>query len=611
MKRYCIDLTNYERFPSREVVIGNVPLGSVHPIRLQSMTNVSALDTDATVDQCMRIFNAGADYVRIAIKTIKEAENLSLIRKKLHDKSYQNPLIADVHFNPKIAETAARIVEKVRINPGNYIDKRANFKLVNYTDVAYNDELEKIRDKLNPLIKICKENGTAIRIGSNHGSLSDRIMSRYGNTAEGMVEAAMEYISIFVDASFKNLVVSMKASNVRVMVQASRLLNAQMLEHGWNFPQHLGVTEAGEGEDGRIRSALGIGSLLQDGIGDTIRVSLTEPPENEIVFAQKLISPFIKRRKKIQTLPQPIPFYDPYDIVTKNPCQFLPGDNITVIGNMNDSYVDVWQDLRFASKCEGVDEKVLVDYKDWKKCENNSNCIPVVNAEEIFNDQVVPGIERAIIRCHLGEFARIRKLIRNNIKQIAFLLITKTDFPIGEARGMFKLLSDHMPEAALILQSDTLEPDLEQQMIDLCFFPGAAMIDGIVNGISMNPSPALFKSINEINRNLLQACGYRRSKAEFISCPGCGRTNFDLEIAVRRVKHRLAHLKNLKIAVMGCIVNGPGEMADADYGYVGAGKGLVHLYKGKVPVKKHVSEGVALNELMNVIKENGDWQEPN
>ena len=610
MKRYCIDLTNYERFPTREVEIGDIPMGSTHPIRLQSMINIPAMDTKNTVAQCMRIFDAGADYVRIATQTIKDAENLKNIRKKLHKAGYKNPLIADVHFNPKIAEIAAQIVEKVRINPGNYIDKRASFIKLDYTDAEYNEELEKIRARIEPLIKICKKNGTAIRIGSNHGSLSDRIMNRYGNTAEGMVEAAMEYISLFVDFNFKNLVISMKASNVRVMVQASRLLNARMLSNGLNFPQHLGVTEAGEGEDGRVRSALGIGSLLTDGIGDTFRVSLTENPEEEIYFSKKLLAPFIKRRKKIQTLPEPFPFYDSFDSNIKYPNNMFPGDKISVIGNQNKPLKYGLQNLKILLDNEDSKTIGVIPYKLWNKNNNHSEQIPIIDAEELYNDTLNTHLDKAIVRCNVNEISRVKKKLKHKIDQPAFLLSTNTDFPIGEARAMFKVIIDSLPDIPLILESNSNSTDKDQQIIDLCFYPGGIFIDGLANGIWINPKQELSNEIWEINKNVLQACGYRRSKAEFISCPSCGRTNFDIALSVRRVKHKLSHLKNLKIAVMGCVVNGPGEMVDADYGYVGAQKGKIQLYKGKKAVKKNIPEGEALNELIALIKSNNDWKDP-
>jgi (E)-4-hydroxy-3-methylbut-2-enyl-diphosphate synthase len=611
MGRYCIDLNNYERFPTREIIIGNTPMGSMHPIRLQSMTNVSAKDIKATINQCKEIFDAGADYVRIATPNIEEAESLKEIKFQLNKSGYNKPLIADVHFNPVIAEIAARNVEKVRINPGNYVDKRASFKHRIFTDVEYKNELEKMRYGLEPLVKICKQYGTAIRIGSNHGSLSDRIMSKYGNTPEGMVEAAMEYMHIFSDLGFYNLVVSMKASSVQIMIKASRLLNSRMLENGWNFPQHLGVTEAGEGEDGRVRSALGIGSLLQDGIGDTIRVSLTENPIEEIKFAKKLIQPFIERRRKIQIIPTSKSQYNPYLIEPKNDCSFLPGEKISIIGNDESKTCTLLNDLNFKETVDKTCNNIIIPYKEWKNNTFNTNCIPLITAEDVLNEGIVYNIPTAIIKSNINDLNRIKKLLGKKISNYVFLVDTNTDFPIGELRSFYNNVKKQFPDSAIIALLSSYTPDFEEQIIDICLFPGATMIDNLIDGLWIKTSAKSVDSTYNIVSNLLQACGYRRSKAEFVSCPGCGRTNFDLETAVRRVKHKLSHLKNLKIAVMGCIVNGPGEMADADYGYVGAGHGKIHLYKGKDPIKKNISEGKALDELIALIKENQDWQEPN
>ncbi|MDD2199394.1 MAG: (E)-4-hydroxy-3-methylbut-2-enyl-diphosphate synthase [Bacteroidales bacterium] len=609
MGRYCIDLTNYERFPTREIKIGNTPMGAMHPIRLQSMTNVSAQNVKATILQCKEIFDAGADYVRIATPSIKEAESLKDIKKQLSESGYNKPLIADVHFNPVIAETAARIVEKVRINPGNYVDKRASFKKTHFTESEYKQELEKIRIGLEPLVKICKQYGTVLRIGSNHGSLSDRIMSSYGNTAEGMVEAAMEYLRIFVDLSFFNIVVSMKASNVKIMVKSSRLLNSKMLENGWNFPQHLGVTEAGEGEDGRIRSALGIGSLLQDGIGDTIRVSLTENPVAEIKFAKKIVQSFLNRKSKIQIIPNINSGFNPYLIQTKNDCSFLPGEKISIISDSNNNN-KLSNDLHFSLKADEFCKNTIIPFKEWKNKKLSQDCIPLITAEEIINHDLIYNLDKAIIKLSINDFGKIKKLIASKINHIAFVLETVTDFPIGEIRTLYNNVVKQFPNAVCLSYVSTESIDTENQIVEICLYPVAAMIDNLIDGVWLKSKLKSEDSIYTILANLLQACGYRRNKAEFVSCPGCGRTNFDLETAVRRVKHKLSHLKNLKIAVMGCIVNGPGEMADADYGYVGAGHGKIHIYKGQKAIKKNISEGEALSELIELIKKHGDWQEP-
>jgi len=497
---------------STEVSIGNIPVGGSNPIRLQSMTNTDTLDTQTSVAQCIRIIEAGADYVRLTAQGIREAENLSNIKKELRKAGFYTPLIADIHFNPAAAETAARIVEKVRINPGNYADKRASFIKTELSDKEYNEELERIHERLLPLINICRENSTVIRIGINHGSLSDRIMTRYGNTPEGMVFSALEFIQIFRNENFNNLVLSMKSSDTVVLVKSNRLLVRKMKELGLSFPVHLGVTEAGEGEDGRIRSAAGIGALLTEGIGDTIRVSLSEDPELEIPVAKEILNFTGGAAGRAEIITEPL-------ILKTRDIRYKP----EVITDNNGIYYSETGDL-FQGK--------MVTF--------NADTPPSVheNSEE--------------------------KFILN------------------------PLFSEDDPEKLAIKSAIVL---------------GRWFIMRQADGLCItNRGKVGAEKLKEISFSILQATEARITRTRYISCPTCGRTRFNLPEAVKKVKAATGHLTGLKIAVMGCIVNGPGEMAGADYGYVGAGEGKVHIYRGTVPVKKNVPEEEAVDALLSIIK---------
>lgn len=614
--RYCIDLANYERFPSRVVNVGDIALGGSNPVRIQSMTNTNTMDLRATVDQSKRIFDAGADFVRITTPGEKEAKFLKEIKNTLHKEGYTKPLIADIHFNPKAAEIAAEIVEKVRLNPGNYVDPRANFKRGEISNIAYDEELERMHERLRPLIDICKRNGTTIRLGSNYGSLSDRIMNRYGNTPEGMVEAAMEFYRIFRIESFDKLVMSMKASNPIVMVEASRLLNARMMEEGVAFPQHLGVTEAGEGYEGRLRSAIGVGALLADGIGDTVRVSLTEAPEVEIPVAQKLVRQFARKIPGVQRLPIHIPEYD----------SFIPLDKTEFPEVFKRPSVTV--DLR---EFKSVDEKVLNDLyfswdeksEIWEPGKRSPECILVtkknmpekqvkvlsfVDNVDLFHAHKIDKTKNNFAtECLYDDFDAREIIDLCESKKPIFILKTETDNPTGELRSFISKLNGSEQNCPIILdiQSQKLEPLL------LAAEYGAALIENRIAGIMVKPNT----KDNDVGQtlelawDLLQSAGIRRSKVEFISCPGCGRTLYDLESTVKVIKREFAHLEGLKIAVMGCIVNGPGEMLDADYGYIGAGNGKVSLYKGKTPVLKNIPETEAVERLKELLKKNNDWKE--
>ena len=517
------DLKNTQLSPSRGdhrrlaymssvVSIGSVPLGGVHPIRIQSMTNTDTLDTDASVAQCIRIIEAGADYVRLTAQGVREAENLANIKKELWKAGFTTPLIADIHFNPAAAETAARIVEKVRINPGNYADKRASFIKTNLSEKEYNEELERIHGRLLPLIRICRENNTVIRLGINHGSLSDRIMDRYGNTPEGMVRSALEYISVFRSENFNNLVLSVKSSDTRVLLEANRLLNSMLQSEGFSYPIHLGVTEAGEGEEGRIRSAAGIGALLSEGFGDTIRVSLTEDPEREIPVAKEILH-FLGGTKERVVNPVPFQNFKPRDI------HYIP----EVLTYNNGRYLK----------------------EDGKPYHG---------------------------------------------KMLIFNFITPA------------LLSERSREQ-VILNPIFNEDDPEKLSIDAAALLGRYFILKQADGLCItNRGRVQGEKLKDLSLSILQATEARITRNRYISCPTCGRTRFKLTEAVQKVKAATEHLKGLKIAVMGCIVNGPGEMAGADYGYVGTATGKVHIYRGTVPVIKNVPEEEAVRKLLEIIE---------
>lgn len=623
-QRYCIDLANYERFPSRVVMIGDIPLGGGHPVRLQSMTNTNSMDLKATVAQSKRIFDAGADFVRITTPGIKEAKFLADIKKQLHTDGYKNPLIADIHFNPKAAEIAAEIVEKVRINPGNYVDPRAKFKQKNISESEYKQELERMHERLLPLIRICKENGTAIRIGSNYGSLSDRIMNRYGNTAEGMVEAAMEFYRIFHVENFTQLVLSMKASNPSVMVKACRLLNARMMDEGVSYPQHLGVTEAGEGEDGRLRSALGIGALLTDGIGDTIRVSLTEAPEKEIPVAKSIIDNFKNKQTGVYRMPIYAPFYNafqqpdrsnlPYDlkfpvvVADLRNAALIDSKMLSALAYTYNKEREIWlpgkrsPEMLIVTKqnspMQPVKAHIFCDGQEGDK----SWCKTALHKAEHINQKSNP----EAIECQFDDFDEYQLAeICENHKPL-FFLNAQSEHSIGELRAFLLRLGKFRDQCPVFLH---LIQD-QKNTIQLAADSGTILIENQIAGIVFSASDTSQAQVkNQLAWNMLQSAGSRRTKVEFISCPGCGRTLFDLETTVIKIKKAFGHLGELKIAVMGCIVNGPGEMLDADYGYIGAGNGEVSLYKGQNAVLKNIPESEAVEALKTLMKQNNDWKE--
>ncbi len=621
-KKYCNDLTAYSRFVSRVVNIGDIPLGGDNPIRIQSMTTTDTMDTKATVEQCIRIFNAGADYVRITVPSIKEAENLANIKKRLKEKKNSKPLIADIHFTPNAAEIAARIVEKVRINPGNYADKKM-FVVAEYTEEDYISELNRIREKLTPLVKICKEHGTALRIGTNHGSLSDRIMSRYGDTPIGMVESALEFVRICEDLSFDDIVLSMKASNPKVMVQAYRLLMNKMIEEGMNYPIHIGVTEAGEGEDGRIKSSLGIGTLLEDGIGDTVRVSLTEEPEAEIPVAVRLVERYSKRAQH-KSIPAVIDYpIDPFDYSkritnkignignNKVPVVVLSNDaknvNVSYESDIIPEYIYLGESSDKHSFPRNVSK--IYDYVLWSSLNKQMDSFPLLTAEQYLKDLVKSDeIKFLSLFTEDLETELIEKLSCDD--SCVIVLNTDNIHAMAELRGAFVILIENNINIPVIIKRDYKNLDEENLMLHSSTDVGGLLIDGLGDGVWITSDSVPLEEVNKISFGILQAAGTRISKAEFISCPSCGRTLFDLQETTAKIRSRTNHLKGVKIAIMGCIVNGPGEMADAHYGYVGSGPGKISLYKGKDIVKKNIDTEIAVDELLNLIKENGDWAEP-
>lgn len=571
-----MDDFNYRRRKASVVEIGDTPLGGDYPIRIQSMTNTNTLDTDASVAQCKRIADAGADYVRLTAQGVREAENIGVIRSRLRADGYKQPLVADIHFNPKAAFAAAAVTDKVRINPGNFVDAARTFKKLSYTDEEYRQEIKKINEALVPFLKICREHHTAIRLGVNHGSLSDRIMSRYGDTPAGMVESCMEFLRVCRDEDFRNVVISVKASNTVVMVETVRRMIAAMDKEGMHFPLHLGVTEAGDGEDGRIKSAVGIGTLLAEGIGDTVRVSLSEEPEAEVPVARKLVDYITARAGHA-------PISGCY---SKGYDYFAPKRRATLpVGNIGGSNVPVV--VTSVDAAAFAAEELKPDY--------------------YFGQNGEPHWLRVDASENPSEVATRLKGDENTV----LLLSSTHQNPVGEMQAFIHGLTDcgcRVPVVALLRYDDT---SLEDVQLKAAADFGLLLLDGLIDGVFLD-APHLEKPADAVRCafGILQAARRRTTKTEFISCPSCGRTLFNLQETVREIKAATSHLKGLKIGIMGCIVNGPGEMADADYGYVGAGPGKVSLYKGKTCVEHNIPQAEALPRLIALIKENGDWVEP-
>ena len=655
IKKYCNSLTEYSRYKTREVKIGDVPLGGNKPIRIQSMTITDTMNTIATVEQTIRMVEAGCEYVRITAPSINEAKNLESIKKELRLRGYSVPLIADIHFTPNAAELAARIVEKVRINPGNYVDKK-KFEQFEYTDQEYQEELDRIRERFTPLVKVCKEYGTAMRIGTNHGSLSDRIMNRFGDTPLGMVESALEFVRICEDLDYHSIVLSMKASNPQVMVQAYRLLIQKMEEEGMNYPIHLGVTEAGGGEDGRIKSAVGIGALLEDGIGDTIRVSLTEDPEYEAPVAIALANRYKNRTNHSSIKPiTEIPI-DPINYKRRETIEVLGigGSNVPVvvvdyssrkissqkdltdIGYKYDEPSDKWfladaaADIIYLGKQNIVFDipenlKLIIDYDEWNRLDTKKLRYPLLMKNEYLtktsNSEQLKFLQLKFIDFDNELSAKIK-----SDQKLVLVIETDNEHGMAEQRRLFFELINQGIKNPVIIKRDYQKLSLDEVRLYSSTDFGALLIDGFGDGVwltavnekqeSEKTSKLTFvketkeKLINRTLFGILQATRSRISKTEYIACPSCGRTLFDLQETTEMIRKRTEHLKGVKIAIMGCIVNGPGEMADADYGYVGSGVDKITLYRGKDIIKRSVPSSLAVDELIDLIREDGNWLDP-
>lgn len=642
---YSDSLTEYKRFKTHEVKCGDLGIGGNNPIRLQSMTTTDTMDTKGTVAQSIRMIEAGCELVRITAPSINEAKNLENIKKELAAAGYHTPLVADIHFTPNAAEYAARIIEKVRVNPGNYADKK-KFEEIEYTDTAYEQELERIRQRFSPLVKICKEYGTAMRIGTNHGSLSDRIMSRYGDTPLGMVESAFEFLRICEDLNYHNIVISMKASNTQVMVQAYRLLVQKMIESGRSYPLHLGVTEAGDGEDGRIKSAVGIGTLLEDGLGDTVRVSLTEEPEFEIPVAKALVDRYTKRvpHEVIEPLKQvgqqiALP-YDPYQYQRRESITVINtgGHQVPrVIGDLSEreqitpasffplgyNYsvpLDKWHindiacDFIYVGNHE-IDFEIpgtlgiIYNSDTWIDLENPVRQYPLFFGDEYFrSEKVHPELNFVAVTKHVLTPEFLDGIKGNG--NIVLVVETLNKHAMAELRRIFVTLAEHDVKLPVIIQRSYADMSEQDFQMGAATEAGALLLDGLGDGIWLKQSNCTSAQVaNSTAFGILQATRTRISKTEYISCPSCGRTLFDLQETTQKIRERTDHLKGIKIGIMGCIVNGPGEMADADYGYVGVGVDKISLYKGKEVVKKNVPSDHAVDELIDLIKEHGDWVE--
>ncbi|RYD57731.1 MAG: 4-hydroxy-3-methylbut-2-en-1-yl diphosphate synthase [Sphingobacteriales bacterium] len=662
MQQYSPSLTAYKRLPTREVKIGDLLLGNNNPIRIQTMTTTDTMDTEATVAQCIRCIEAGAELVRITAPSKKEAENLLHIKNRLKAAGYNTPLVADIHFTPNAAEIAARLIEKVRVNPGNYVDKK-KFDLIEYTDAEYNAEIERIYERFTPLVKICKEYGTAMRIGTNHGSLSDRIMSRYGDTPIGMVESAMEFLRIARNESYHQVILSMKSSNPQVMVQAYRLLIQKMDEEfGECYPLHLGVTEAGDGEDGRIKSAIGIGTLLEDGIGDTIRVSLTEDPEFEIPVCRDIVKRYSNRIAH-----EPIQSFEDATALPYDPSNYKRRETITAgnigtghvpvvvadyskvaaitpatlqaIGYKYDELLDKWNIGDMAADYIYTGSKVLdfalpgtlqviCDHDTWQAATDKTKYLPLVKADAFLNGNAPDATQYFVAADANTPWATQLQLLEK-LKAHTNAVLCLSSSNAHRMPSMRRLLAEMIAKQVsnpVILMADSNDTTIDEQLITFATDTGGLLLDGFGDGIWLTANKEIQnlnitgrtylevkdqqQFLNNTSFSILQATRTRISKTEYISCPSCGRTLFDLQATTAKIRNATNHLKGVKIAIMGCIVNGPGEMADADFGYVGSGPGKITLYKSKEVVKRNVPSEIAVDELIQLLKDNDVWVEP-
>lgn len=657
MQIYCESIASYKRLPTREVKIGKLLLGGQHPIRVQTMTTTDTMDTEATVAQTIRCIEAGAELVRITAPSKNEAENLRVIKAELEKKGYDTPLVADIHFTPNAAEIAARIIEKVRVNPGNYVDKK-KFEQIEYTDAEYAEEIERIRERFTPLVLICKEEGTAMRIGTNHGSLSDRIMSRYGDTAIGMVESAMEFLRIARSEDFHNIILSMKSSNPLVMVQAYRLLVKHMMEEfGECYPLHLGVTEAGDGEDGRIKSAIGIGTLLLDGIGDTIRVSLTEDPEFEIPVCQDLVKEIPSSNDNTSPAENIKLPYNPFEykrrtthavlnigqkqvpIVIADFMQHAPivPNDLNAIGYQYNEATDKWNigdaaaDFIYTAN-KTIDFNlpgtlnIICDASIWETQQTNASYYPLFQGGSYINAAQRSTVLNFIAVDATQNNEALFECIKDDTT-VVLCIYASVSNGMQVMRANIASLTMKGINCPVVIAVESKHTGVDEQLIHFSSNAGALFLDGMGDGIWLMNDPSLMQQqqvsgrtylevknnhqfLNNTSFSILQAVRTRISKTEYISCPSCGRTLFDLQETTAKIRNVTNHLKGLKIAIMGCIVNGPGEMADADFGYVGSGPGKITLYKGKEVVKKNINSEIAVDELINLLKENNAWIEP-
>jgi (E)-4-hydroxy-3-methylbut-2-enyl-diphosphate synthase len=610
---YIKDLTKYERQETWEVNIGDVPVGGNNPIRIQTMTDTSSKDTEATIEQLVRVIMAGAEYVRVTVKGIFDAENIKNIKKGLVARGFNTPLIGDIHFNPKLAEIAAKSISKIRINPGNFYDKRAKFQNKVYSDDQYKAELVKIEEQFVPFLKLLKKTNTALRIGANHGSLSDRVMNRFGDTPTGISESVMEFLRICKKEEFNNVVVSIKSSNTRVMVFTVRLLNYKMRLEDMKYPIHLGVTEAGEGEDGRIKSAVGIGALLSDGIGDTVRVSLTERPVKEIPVAQKLVNHF-RSYEYHEPITAPL-------VAQTNPFEYERRSTRPVLNMGGKQLPVVVADLGERSLREMIPirGKLVPDYflSGNRILDINGEEYPIMSLEEYLFESTRWG-RMKFIRTSKREFDRFMDMhpeIITKLKQTRKTVLILESFnknPMAELRAFFLELDTHIWKVPVIIYRNYEENNLEDLQIKASADLGGLFLDGYGDGICISDDSEniTFTELKDLGFGILQASRMRMSKTDFISCPGCGRTLFDLHETTLKIKEHFKHLDHLKIGIMGCVVNGPGEMGDVDYGFVGTGMDKVSLYKGLKPVKRHIQHENAVEELEQLIRENGDWKDP-
>lgn len=606
---------NYKRRISSVTKIGDTPLGGENPVRVQSMASVSTMDTEAAVKQAIRIIDAGAEYVRFTAQGERESRNLGVIRQLLNEQNYTTPLVADIHFNPRAADVAATTVEKVRVNPGNFVDRQKTFNHIEYSDEEYAAEIEKIRKRFVPFLNICKEHHTAVRIGVNHGSLSDRIMSRYGDTPEGMVASCMEFLRICREENFHDVAISMKASNTVLMVRTVRLLVRTMDAEGMNYPLHLGVTEAGDGEDGRIKSAVGIGTLLAEGIGDTIRVSLSEEPEVEVPVAQKLID-YIERRKGHEPIDfETAPGFDSIHTERRKTRTVkeigFPHHPIVISDRRSGDYsVDKNAQPDYFYTGGVIPNKVpegiclIVDAEVWENSENIYPYFTVENIQKVAESKA----PLKFLELSYDDFSDVVLDYLKKDTSVVVVLTTSHTNPLGHQRAAMHQLLKAGCDVPVILNREYQETDKETFQLASASDLGALFLDGFGDGVFLQDDKFEPVIVDNCMFGILQATRTRISKTEFISCPGCGRTLYNLQSTIARVKAATSHLKGLRIGIMGCIVNGPGEMADADYGYVGAGKGQISLYKGKTCVVRSVPEGEAVERLVQLIKENGDWQ---